>query len=239
VFSNLLNNAAKYTEPGGRIALTLEQSGNEAVVDVQDNGLGLEPQSIATIFEMFAQVDRTLERTQAGLGVGLTLARRLVSLHGGTLVARSEGAGKGSEFEVRLPVAGTTLAAVAEPLEEEGEVSSRRVLVADDNADFANSLGTLLTARGHDVRVVYNGADALTTAARFHPEFAFLDIGMPKVHGYEVARRLREEFEKCVLVAITGWGQADDLHRAREAGFDRHLVKPANPEDIDTILRGY
>jgi signal transduction histidine kinase len=242
VFSNLLNNAAKYTEPGGRITLTLDKSGGDAVVVVRDTGIGLEPNSLSSIFEMFVQVDRTLERTQAGLGVGLTLARRLVGLHGGTLVVRSDGAGKGSEFEVRLPLAGATLPeADATARLEAREVDARRILIADDNADFANSLGTLLTERGHDVRVVYNGADALATAARFNPDFAFLDIGMPKVHGYEVARRLREQpgTSDCVLVAVTGWGQEDDRNRAREAGFDRHLVKPANPADIDTILRSY
>ncbi|MGZ5066809.1 MAG: hybrid sensor histidine kinase/response regulator [Usitatibacter sp.] len=242
VFSNLLNNAAKYTQPGGRITLTLEKSGDEAVVRVVDNGIGLEPQSLSSIFDMFVQVDRTLERTQAGLGVGLTLARRLVTLHGGTLVARSEGSGKGSEFEVRLPLAGATLPEGDAARRSPGRGSEpRRILVADDNADFANSLGTLLSSQGHDVRVVYNGADALATAARFNPDFAFLDIGMPKVHGYEVARRLREQPAtcECVLVAVTGWGQEDDRNRAREAGFDRHLVKPANPADIETILKSY
>jgi signal transduction histidine kinase len=242
VFSNLLNNAAKYTEPGGRIVLSLEKDGYEAVVRVRDNGIGLEPQSLSSIFDMFVQVDRSLERAQAGLGVGLTLAKRLITLHGGTIAAKSGGGGKGSEFEVRLPLAGATLPDI-DPARLDAEMASqgRRILIADDNVDFANSLGALLSGRGHEVRVVYDGADALATAARFNPDFAFLDIGMPKVHGYEVARRLREQpgTSECVLVAVTGWGQADDRERAREAGFDRHLVKPADPADIETILKSY
>ena len=241
VFSNLINNAAKYTEPGGRIVLTLSREGQEAVVRVRDNGIGLEPTSFNTIFDMFVQVDRRLERTQAGLGVGLTLARKLIALHGGTIVARSDGPGSGSEFEVRLPLADAVLPEVEKVRRADEGEASRRILIADDNADFANSLGALLTGRGHEVRVVYDGAEALATAARFNPDFAFLDIGMPRVHGYEVARRLRDQpgTAECVLVAVTGWGQEDDRQRAREAGFDRHLVKPADPQDIETILKSY
>ena len=241
VFSNLVNNAAKYTDPGGRIVLSLVKEGQEAVVRVRDNGIGLERVSLESIFDMFAQVDRTLERTQAGLGVGLTLARRLVTLHGGTITARSDGPGLGSEFEVRLPLADAVLPEVERVRRADEGEASRRILVADDNADFANSLGALLSGRGHEVRVVYDGAEALATAARFNPDFAFLDIGMPRVHGYEVARRLRDQpgTAECVLVAVTGWGQEDDRQRARDAGFDRHLVKPAAPEDIETILKSY
>ncbi len=241
VFSNLVNNAAKYTEPGGRIVLSLAVEGQQAVVRVRDNGIGLDAGSLDSIFDMFVQVDRTLERSQAGLGVGLTLAKRLVTLHGGTLAARSAGAGAGSEFEVRLPLAGATLPEVEKSRRPDQPEASRRILIADDNADFADSLGALLTGRGHEVRVVYDGAEALSTAARFNPDFVFLDIGMPRVHGYEVARRLRDQpgNSDCVLVAVTGWGQEDDRNRAREAGFDRHLVKPADPADIETILKSY
>jgi signal transduction histidine kinase len=242
VFSNLVNNAAKYTEPGGRIELTLRKEGEEAVVCVRDNGIGLDGASLDSIFEMFVQVDRTLERTQAGLGVGLTLARRLVTLHGGTLAVKSEGAGQGSEFEVRLPLAGAALPDDAAKERRAGDsAESRRILIADDNEDSANSLGALLAGRGHDVRVVYDGAEALRTAAEFNPEFAFLDLGMPRVQGYEVARRLREQpgNSRVVLVALTGWGREDDRQRAREAGFDRHLVKPADPVDIDAILKSH
>ena len=241
VFGNLLNNAAKYTEPGGHIALTLEREGEEAVVRVRDSGIGLEPQSLSAIFDMFVQVDRSLERSQAGLGVGLTLAKRLVFLHGGSLTARSEGKGKGSEFEVRLPLAGATLADGTPAQAARSGAPSRRILLADDNVDFASSLAAMLSARGHEVRIAHDGAEALATAARFNPDFAFLDLGMPKVHGYEVARRLRElpGSSECVLVAVTGWGQEDDRQRAREAGFDRHIVKPVDPSDIETILGSY
>jgi signal transduction histidine kinase/CheY-like chemotaxis protein len=240
VFGNLLNNAAKYTEGSGRIALTLESDGNATTLRVRDSGIGLEPQSLSSIFDMFMQVDRTLERTQAGLGVGLTLAKRLVYLHGGTLTAHSEGKGKGSEFMVRLPLAGAVLGDSAHK-PAPGAMQSRRILLADDNVDFATSLATLLTASGHEVRIAHDGAETLATAERFNPDFAFLDLGMPKVHGYEVARRLRDspQTSECVLVAVTGWGQEDDRQRAREAGFDRHVVKPVDISDIETILSGY
>jgi CheY-like chemotaxis protein len=221
--------------------VSLAGEGDEAVVRVRDNGIGLAPESFAAIFDMFVQVDRSLERAQAGLGVGLTLSRQLVTLHGGTLAAKSEGIGKGSEFTVRLPLAGATLAQSDATAPNARATQCRRILLADDNTDFANSLAAVLSSRGHDVRVARDGAEALATAARFTPDFAFLDIGMPKVHGYEVARRLRElpATAECVLVAVTGWGQEDDRKRAREAGFDRHLVKPVDAEDIDTILNSY
>jgi signal transduction histidine kinase len=242
IFANLLHNAAKYTEPGGSIAMSAQVEDGNAVVRVRDNGIGLDNASIATIFDMFVQVDRTLTRTQAGLGVGLTLARRLIALHDGTVTAVSDGAGKGSEFIVRLPLAGA-----APETESKGDTASgggaspRKILLADDNVDFANSLAALLAARGHQVRVARDGAEALRTAADFTPDFAFLDIGMPKVHGYEVARRLRGDpgTSGCVLVAVTGWGQEDDRKRAREAGFDRHLVKPVGPGEIELILKDY
>jgi signal transduction histidine kinase/CheY-like chemotaxis protein len=238
VFSNLLHNAGKYTEPGGHIALSLEREGEAAVVRVADNGLGLEMQSMEAIFDMFVQVDRSLTRTQAGLGVGLTLARRLVALHGGHIAATSDGVGRGSVFTVRIPLSGSEAAAHGAAPSVEAPGPRRRVVVADDNVDFATSLGSLLTAHGHDVRVVHDGAEALRVAAEFLPEFAFLDIGMPKVHGYEVARRLKAgaSTADCVLIAVTGWGQEDDRRRAREAGFDRHLVKPIDPSQLEAIL---
>jgi CheY-like chemotaxis protein len=208
---------------------------------VRDSGIGLEAKSLSSIFDMFVQVDRSLERTQAGLGVGLTLAKRLVFLHGGTLTAHSEGRGRGSEFVVRLPVAGGALPEDAAYAPSPGETQTRRILLADDNLDFTASLAAILTERGHEVRIAHDGAEALVTAQHFNPDFAFLDLGMPKVHGYEVARRLREspDTSACVLVAVTGWGQEDDRQRAREAGFDRHLVKPVNASDIEAILGSY
>ena len=240
VFSNLLNNAAKYTEPGGRITLALARDAREAVVRVRDTGIGLSRESIADIFDMFVQVDRTLERSQAGLGVGLTLARRLVELHEGRIDVKSEGPGKGSEFVVRLPLSSSEEARAAQPAAAAGEGAARRILLADDNVDFANSLAQLLAARGHDVRVAHDGATALAQAEEFAPQVAFVDIGMPKVHGYEVARRLRAlpRTAGCLLVALTGWGQENDRKRSREAGFDRHLVKPVDPEQIEAILAG-
>ena len=238
VFSNLLNNSAKYTEPGGRITLTAVREPRHAVVSVKDNGIGLTRESIASIFDMFVQVDRSLERSQAGLGVGLTLARRLVELHDGSIDVRSEGVGKGSEFIVRLPLAAKAEDAAALPPSQRGGERTRRILLADDNIDFANSLAALLSARGHEVHVVHDGAAALQEAERFAPDIAFVDIGMPKVQGYEVARRLRAlpSTSACVLVAVTGWGQDNDRRRAREAGFDRHLVKPVDPHEIEAIL---
>ena len=240
VFSNLVNNAAKYTEPGGRITLRVRREPREAVVSVKDNGIGLTRESIASIFDMFVQVDRTLERSQAGLGVGLTLSRRLVELHDGSIEVVSAGPGQGSEFIVRLPLSSARVQdAGAEPAAGAGP-RRRRILLADDNVDFANSLAQLLAARGHEVRVVHDGAAALATAEEFAPDIAFVDLGMPKVQGYEVARRLRAlpSTASCVLVAVTAWGKDNDRRRAREAGFDRHLVKPVDPGEIEAILEG-
>ncbi len=241
VFANLLNNAGKYTQAGGRIELSVEVNPREAVVRVTDNGTGLAPESIARIFDMFVQVDRTLERSQAGLGVGLSLARRLVELHRGTIEAASAGEGKGSEFTVRLPVSGGRLAPRVSVVQEAIVAQPRRILLADDNIDFALSLAQLLSAAGHDVRIANDGADALVQAAGFTPEIAFVDIGMPKVNGYDVARHLRAQAstKDCTLVAVTGWGQEDDRRRAQEAGFDRHLTKPVDPREIEAILGSY
>ena len=241
VFSNLLNNAAKYTNAGGRIELSVEVTESHAIVRVRDNGIGLDADSISRIFEMFVQVDRRLERSQAGLGVGLSLARRLVELHDGVIEARSEGEGMGSQFEVKLPLSGARIDVPESGAGGENAASRvRRILLADDNVDFAVSLGALLKARGHDVKVVHDGAEALKAAAEFRPEIAFLDIGMPQVHGYEVARRMRQSAEssRCVLIAVTGWGQESDRKRAREAGFDKHLTKPVDPNEISKILEG-
>ena len=239
VFANLLNNASKYTQHGGHITLDVTADAAQAVVRVRDNGSGLAPESLTRIFEMFVQIDRTLERSQAGLGVGLSLAKRLVELHGGQIEARSPGLGRGSEFEVRLPVAGGRLEPRTALLEHVSTPEEpRRILLADDNADFAQSLAQLLSARGHDVRVAYDGAQALEAAQAFRPQVAFLDIGMPKVHGYDVARQMRGHATtaRCLLVAVTGWGQESDRQRAREAGFDRHLTKPVDPREIESIL---
>ena len=238
VFANLLNNASKYTQRGGRIELTVQVDAARASVRVRDNGSGLARESLTRIFEMFVQIDRTLERSQAGLGVGLSLAKRLVELHGGEIEARSPGLGQGSEFEVQLPVSGGRLEPKVQVVVEAAAEAPRRILLADDNADFAQSLAQLLSSRGHDVRVAYDGQEAIEAARAFQPQVAFLDIGMPKVHGYDVARRMRQDAPtaRCVLVAVTGWGQEGDRQRAREAGFDRHLTKPVDPREIESIL---
>jgi two-component system, sensor histidine kinase len=237
VFSNLLHNAAKYTERGGRIELSAEREHGDAVIRVRDNGIGIDAQVLPSIFNMFVQADRRLERPQAGLGVGLSLARTLVELHGGRLSAHSDGLGRGSEFTVRIP-----LAAVADTRElpmasrAQSRGNRHRVLLADDNVDFITTMATLLSAEGHDVRVAHDGVEALEVAREFEPQFAFLDIGMPRMNGYDVARGLRSTIANCMLIAVTGWGQEEDRRLAREAGFDRHLVKPVDPGQIEAIL---
>jgi signal transduction histidine kinase/ActR/RegA family two-component response regulator len=238
ILSNLLNNAAKYTNRGGRVSLVARVEDQSLIVCVQDNGIGIAPDMLDNVFEMFVQVDSTLERTNAGLGVGLSLARRLVELHGGTIEAASAGVGKGSAFTVRLPI-------VVEPELPTKSVPAAfistetyRILLADDNVDFVNSIGALLTAMGHSVVITHNGADALKAAARFCPDFAFLDIGLPQLSGYDLARGIRRLScgQMTLLVAVTGWGQEKDRQLAFEAGFDHHMVKPVRFEQIEEIL---
>ncbi len=238
ILSNLLNNAAKYTNRGGRVTLAARVEERNLIVSVADNGIGIAPDMLNHVFEMFVQVDSTLERTNAGLGVGLSLARKLVELHGGSIDARSAGVGRGSEFVVRLPIvvepelpAKTTPAAF---------ISSEtyRILLADDNVDFVNSIGALLSAMGHSVVITHNGPDALTAAARFCPDYAFLDIGLPQMSGYDLARGIRRLScgPMTMLIAVTGWGQEKDRQLAFEAGFDHHMVKPVRFEQIEEIL---
>jgi len=242
VFLNLLNNAAKFTDPGGRIGFSLAVREGEVLARVSDSGIGIAPQVIDEIFEMFAQADRSLERTTMGLGVGLSLSRRLVELHGGTLEARSEGPGRGAEFIVRLPALGVEAPAGLRPIAggETRAARRRRVLVVDDNQDFANSLASVLQSMGHEVRVEHDGEAGLAAAQAFRPEVAFLDIGMPKLNGYDLAARLRAHpvTAPTTLVAVTGWGQATDLQRARDAGFDEHMVKPVEMDRLEALLRG-
>jgi CheY-like chemotaxis protein/nitrogen-specific signal transduction histidine kinase len=241
---NLLNNAAKYTDPGGSIRLTVEPGGGEVAIRVRDTGIGIEPAMLPVVFEMFAQVDHRSARAQGGLGIGLGLVKTLVEMHGGTIAAASDGPGAGSVFTVRLPVIADTIDGRARPKAEdrarpEGVPPRRRILVADDNADAANSLARLLRRlHGQDVRVAHDGPEALAAADSFLPEVALLDIGMPGMDGYEVARRLREnpDLQGLFLVALTGWGQEADRRRSEEAGFDRHLIKPVDPEVVRELL---
>ena len=238
VFANLLNNAAKYTDPGGRIALHAKHAGNEIVITVTDSGIGIAPELASQIFDVFVQADTALERSRGGLGIGLTLVRSLVEMHGGTVAVRSDGLGKGSEFTVRLPLAAATrpaLPADALPMPPV-EPGALRILVVDDNRDAADTLAMSLGMLGHDVRTVYEAPRVVDTAAGFQPELVFMDIGMPRMNGYDVARAIREQEwgGDTMLVALTGWGKEDDRAKSRAAGFDHHLVKPA---ELDEILR--
>jgi signal transduction histidine kinase len=238
IFANLLTNAAKYTDPGGAIHLRARVEGDKAVVSVLDNGIGIAPELLPRMFEMFSQATGALERSEGGLGIGLALARGLVVLHQGTIEARSAGLGKGSEFVVTLPLTGPALrdmpAAVA-PAKR--DPTGLRVLVADDNPDSAESTAILLRLLGHDVRAVGSGPEALAVAADFRPHVGVLDIGMPGMNGYEVARRLKAAAaSRVVLVAVTGWSQEEDRREATAAGFDHHLAKPVHPDRLGALL---
>ncbi len=238
VVGNLLNNAAKFSQRAGRIWLTVERQGAEAVVSVRDEGTGIRPELLPYIFDLFVQGDRSLERTSGGLGIGLTVVRRLVELHGGSITARSEGLGKGSEFTVRLPaLSGVPGLGPGETGQQTLPASAgRRVLVVDDNVDAAESVAMLLRLEGHEIRLAYSGPEALQAAEEYRPEVILLDIGLPGMNGYEVARRLRQQppFQRTLLAAMTGYGQDEDRRRSAEAGFDRHLTKPVDP---DTLVR--
>jgi signal transduction histidine kinase/CheY-like chemotaxis protein len=238
ILSNLLNNAAKYTNRGGRVTLEAHVEDRTLVLAVSDTGIGLAPEMLDQVFEMFVQVDSTLERTNAGLGVGLSLARRLVELHGGTIAAQSAGVGQGSTFTVRLPIVVDPEPPTKPTPAAFISAETYRILLADDNVDFVNSIGALLSAMGHSVVITHNGPDALTAAARFCPDYAFLDIGLPQMSGYDLARGIRKLAcgPETVLVAVTGWGQEKDRQLAFEAGFDHHMVKPVRFEQIEEIL---
>jgi PAS domain S-box-containing protein len=241
VFGNLLTNAAKYTEAKGRIQITARQEGDKAVLRVKDTGIGIAPDVLPHVFDLFVQVDHAATRSQGGLGIGLTLVKNLVEMHGGTVAAHSDGLGKGCEFTVRLPFVPQER---PESMEIKGEPqqptrpSGHRLLVVDDNKDAADSLAMLLSLQGHEVRVAHDGSSGLELAASFLPDMVFLDIGMPGMDGYEVARRMRRTpgLEKVRLAALTGWGQPEDRRRSAEAGFDHHLVKPVEPDALDRLL---
>ncbi len=248
VFANLLNNAAKYSERGGHIRLTVEPQGSDVVISVMDTGVGIPAAMLPRIFDLFIQVDRSLEKSQGGLGIGLTLVKRLVDMHGGSVDARSDGHEKGSEFVVRLPLLkdeGGRMKDESETNEVQPSISVSqppkcRILVADDNVDSAMSLALMLQIMGNDVRTAHDGLQAVAVAETFRPEVILLDIGMPKMNGYEACRRIREQAwgENTMLIALTGWGQDEDRRRSEEAGFNHHMVKPVDPMALGQLLRG-
>ena len=237
VLSNLLNNAAKYTPSGGRITLKARSLDGYVEISVADNGIGIAGDSLESIFDLFTQVGNASSQAQGGLGIGLSLARGLVALHGGTIEARSDGPGRGSEFRVRLP------AHLARPVDTSPQaraapVAARlKILVVDDNRDAAASLSMLLQLLGHDVRVAYDGEHAVQVASDFRPQMALLDLGMPNVSGYDACRRIRDQpwGRAMTVIAVTGWGQEEDRRKSEAAGFDNHLVKPVSPETLERL----
>jgi CheY-like chemotaxis protein len=239
VFSNLLNNAANYTPKPGQIAISASVDNGEAIVRVRDTGIGLSADQLPHIFDMFAQAHHPLQHEHAGLGIGLSLAKKLVELHGGTIAAQSAGANRGSEFVVRLPIALPLPVAASAPhvATQRARTRKRRILVADDNVDSAQMLAMVLRHLGHEVHLAHDGAAALAEIVRSAPDIAILDIGMPKLNGYELAKRVRTELgARTTLVALSGWGQDQDKRMAREAGFDFHLTKPADLDAIAAML---
>jgi signal transduction histidine kinase/ActR/RegA family two-component response regulator len=246
VIANLLNNAAKYTERGGRVTLSARREGGEAVITVRDTGIGIPPAMLTRIFDMFVQVDTSLERSRQGLGIGLTLVKRLVELHGGRVDARSMGPGQGSEFIVRLPAfadqraprgAGTAPPPVTTE-RRRSDLERYRILVVDDHHDAGDSLAMLLRLMGHEVRVAYDGPTALDVARTFKPQVGLLDIGMPGMDGVELAQRLRGDLglDRTLLVALTGFGRDADRQRSRAAGFNAHLVKPVDVPALNALM---
>jgi PAS domain S-box-containing protein len=242
ILSNLLNNAAKYTDPGGHIWVTARREGDKAVVSVRDTGIGIAPEMRARIFDLFMQAEPSPDRTQGGLGIGLSLVRRLVEVLGGTITVESEGPGCGSEFTVRFPLAAPAPAPApretAPAPAKAVPTPPRRVLVVDDNRDGAESLAMLLGVWGHEVELAGDGAEALSAVKNRRPDVVLLDIGLPGMDGYQVAQRLRREpgMADTLLVALTGYGQDEDRRRSREAGFDDHLVKPVDPDRLEQLL---
>lgn len=239
VFANLLNNAAKYTDPGGSIGFEAHIDQHQATITVTDNGIGIAPEMRNTIFSMFTQVDHSLERAHSGLGVGLALAKHLVQLHGGQLGMESLGIGHGSRFSVTLELAEQLTNGVTEPYANDQQpTGSKRILLVDDNKDFVLTMAQLLDSLGHEVQTAHDGSRAIELAKSFKPEFAFMDIGMPEMNGYDLARHLRQlpEMANCILVAVTGWGQERDRELSQQAGFNHHLVKPVQLAEVQTIL---
>ena len=240
MIANLLNNAAKYTEPGGRIALELDRHGAEAHVRVRDSGIGILPENMDKIFELFAQVDRKVDRAQGGLGIGLTLVQRLIRLHGGSVEVFSAGPGRGAEFLVRLP--GLARAPADKPAEAiahgKPPAATARVLVVDDNIDSAQTMSTSLQLEGFEADVAYDGETAIGRAVAFRPDVVLLDIGLPGMSGLDVAHTLRvlPATKDALLIALSGYGQAEDRQRSRDAGLDHHLTKPVDPGALHALF---
>jgi len=234
VVANLLTNAARYTPPGGAISVRAVHAGDSVAIIVKDNGVGIEADMLPRVFELFVQGQRGTDRAEGGLGLGLTLARSLVAMHGGTLVARSAGAGAGSEFEIVLPSTSSSSATPKAPARSARPVLPRRVLVVDDNTDAAEMLTDVLRAAGHVVAVANDGPAALALAAGFDPDVALLDIGLPVMDGHELAKQLRAApgTARCRLIALTGYGQESDRSRSNAAGFEAHIVKPVVIADL-------
>lgn len=240
VLGNMLHNACKFTDKGGRAWLHVEREGAEVVIRVRDSGIGIAAEQLPHVFDMFMQADSSLERSSGGLGIGLSLVKSLVELHGGTVQATSAGTGRGSEFVVRLPIAVGVSAPMPVPTRVVDTAGSipRRILVVDDNQDAAESLSQLLELSGHEIRLAHDGLDAVAVAAAFRPELVLLDIGLPKMNGYDAAQKMREQpgGDDMMLVALTGWGHHEDRQRSSQTGFDKHLVKPVHPEVLSQLI---
>lgn len=241
VVGNLLNNACKFTDKGGRIDLVVEREDSRAIIRVKDTGIGIDPDQIPYIFDMFVQADTSLNRSVSGLGIGLTLVKNLVELHNGTVEVYSAGLGQGSEFVVRLPILekrGEPRISPAPSVGIKAAEVKRRILVVDDNVDSAESLAMLMEITGHEVKMAHDGLEAVEKAESFQPEVILLDIGLPKLNGYEAASKIREQTngKEIKLIALTGWGQEEDRQRSKEAGFDAHIVKPVDHDELTKLL---
>jgi len=235
VFSNILSNAAKYTPVGGHIRVSAQQLGSSVELRVRDNGVGIAPDLLPRVFDLFSQADQTLERAEGGLGIGLALVQRIVLLHGGEVQAFSEGTGAGSEFVVKLPVLADEVVE-SKMTEAPVPVPSRKILVVDDNRDAAESLAELLSLDGHVTATAFDGPAALRAVQANPPEVILLDIGLPGMNGYELAQRLRAAGSAARLIALTGYGQPEDRERALRAGFHHHLPKPVDPGALAQVL---
>jgi CheY-like chemotaxis protein len=238
VVGNLLNNACKFTDPGGHVSLTVAKEGAQAVIRVRDDGIGIAADQMPRLFEMFTQADTSRERSRDGLGIGLTLVKTLVEMHGGTITARSDGPGRGSEFEVRLPALAEAPRAAAPAAEAPAPSPPRRVLIVDDNVDGADSLAMLLQHGGHETHLAHDGLQAIEAAERLRPDAVLLDIGLPRLNGYDVCQHIRGQpwGRGLTLIALTGWGQDEDRSRSKQAGFDAHLVKPVDYDVLAQVL---